>query len=44
LLRRAKTKLPKEVKKTVDDWKSGCGALALCLVAYYDGAEIKAFQ
>lgn len=44
LLRRAKTKLPKDVKKHVDEWKSGSGALAICLVAYYDGTEIQAFQ
>jgi hypothetical protein len=44
LLRRAKTKLPKDVKKKVDEWKSGSGALAICFLAYYDGSDIQAFQ
>ena len=44
MFRRAKTRPPKDVKKHVDVWKSGSGALVLCLVTYYDGAEIQAFQ
>ena len=44
LNRRAKTKLPKDVKKNVDEWKARSGALALCLLAYYDGNEIHTFQ
>jgi hypothetical protein len=44
LLRRAKTKLPKDIKKKVDEWKFGSGALVMCLVAYSDGQDIHAFQ
>lgn len=42
--RSAKGKLPKEMKKKVEDWKFSSGALMVCLVAYSDGKEIQAFQ
>jgi hypothetical protein len=44
LLRMAKKKLPKEVKKKVDEWKHTSGALVMCLVAYSDGQDVHAFQ
>lgn len=42
--RRAKTKLPGEVKKKVEDWKFSTGALVMCLVAYPDGKDVQSFQ
>lgn len=44
LLRRAKTKLPKDIKKKVEEWKFSTGALVMCLVAYSDGNDVHAFQ
>ena len=44
LLRRAKKKLPKDIKKKVDKWKFGRGALVMCLIAYSDGQDVHAFQ
>jgi hypothetical protein len=44
LLRRAKKKLPKDVKKKVEEWKFSSGALVMCLVAYSDGQDVQAFQ
>lgn len=43
-LRTAKKKLPKEVKKRVEEWKFSSGALVMCLVAYSDGTDVQAFQ
>ena len=43
LLREAKKKLAKDIKKKVDEWKFGSGALVMCLVAYSDG-HVHAFQ
>jgi hypothetical protein len=40
----AKMKLPKDIKKKLDEWKFASGAAVLCLVAYSDGTEIQAFQ
>lgn len=42
--RRAKTKLPKEMQKKVDEWKFSSGALVMCLVAYSDGQQVQSFQ
>ena len=44
LLRRAKTKLPKEIRKKLDDWKFSSGAVILCLVAFSDGQNVQTFQ
>jgi hypothetical protein len=44
LLRSAKKRLPKELKKKVEEWKFSSGALVMCLVAYSDGQEVQAFQ
>ena len=43
-LRRAKKKLPKDVKKKVEEWKFSSRALVMCLVAYSDGQDVQAFQ
>lgn len=40
----AKTKLPKDIKKKVEEWKFMSGALMLCLVAYYDGEDVQTLQ
>lgn len=40
----AKKKLPREVKKKVEDWKFSSGALVMCLVAYSDGHDVQTFQ
>ena len=42
--RRAKTKLPNDIKKKVEEWKFLSGALVVCLVAYSDGQDVSAFQ
>jgi hypothetical protein len=42
--RTAKRKLPKEVKKKVEEWKFSSGALVMCLVAYSDGQDIQVLQ
>jgi hypothetical protein len=42
--RKAKTKLPKEIKMKVDEWKFGAGVLMMCLVAYSDGDDVHSFQ
>jgi hypothetical protein len=42
--RRAQKKLPKEIKKKLEEWKFSSGALVLCLVAYSDGQEVNTFQ
>jgi hypothetical protein len=44
LLRTAKKKLPKEVKKKVEEWKFSSGALVMCLVAYSDGQDVQTLQ
>jgi hypothetical protein len=44
LCRRAKTKLPKEIKNTLEKWKFSSGAVVMCLVAYQDGDEVRSFQ
>jgi len=43
-LRRAKKKLPGEIKKKVEEWKFSSGALVMCLVAYSDGQDVHSFQ
>lgn len=43
-IRTAKGKLPKQIKKNVEEWKFSSGALMVCLVAYSDGKEVQAFQ
>jgi hypothetical protein len=43
-LRRAKKKLPGEVKKKVEEWKFSSGAVVMCLVAYSDGQDVHSFQ
>jgi len=40
----AKTKLPKHIKKKIDEWKFRSGALVLCLVAYRNGQDVQTFQ
>jgi hypothetical protein len=42
--RRAKTKLPKEIKNMVEKWKFSSGAAIMCLVAYPDGDDVQSFQ
>ena len=42
--RRAKTKLPKDIKNQVEEWKFSSGALVMCLVAYPDGEDVQSFQ
>jgi hypothetical protein len=42
--RRAKKKLPKEIKDAVEKWKFSSGAAVLCLVAYPDGEDVQTFQ
>jgi hypothetical protein len=42
--RMAKTKLPKDIRKKVEEWKSASGALVMCLVVYYDGKQVQSFQ
>src|SRR5271168_1674396 len=44
LFRMAKTKLPKHIKKKIDEWKFRSGALVLCLVAYRNGQDVQTFQ
>jgi|BogFormECP03_OM3_1039632.scaffolds.fasta_scaffold42919_1 hypothetical protein len=44
LLRRAKTRLPRDIKKMVDKWKFESGAVIMCMVAYSDGQDVQAFQ
>ena len=43
-LRRAKTKLPKDIRKKVEEWKFSSGALVMCLVAYSNGENVDTFQ
>lgn len=40
----AKTRLPKDIGKKVEEWKNSSGALVMCLVAYYDGNRVQSFQ
>lgn len=40
----AKKKLPKYIKKKIEEWKFRSGALVLCLVAYPDGQDVQTFQ
>jgi hypothetical protein len=42
--RNAKLKLPKQMKKKVEEWKLSSGAVVMCLVAYSDGQEVNTFQ
>lgn len=42
--RTAKSRLPKEIKKKVDEWKFSSGALVVCMVAYSDGKDVNTFQ
>lgn len=42
--RMAKKKLPKEIKKKLEEWKFASGALMMCLVAYPDGKTVQSFQ
>jgi hypothetical protein len=42
--RKAKKKLPGEVKKKLEEWKFSSGALVLCLVAYSDGQQVNTFE
>jgi hypothetical protein len=40
----AKKKLPKDIRKKVEEWKFTSGALVMCLVAYHDGKDVQALQ
>jgi hypothetical protein len=40
----AKKKLPKQIKKKLEEWKFASGALMMCLVAYPDGKTVQSFQ
>lgn len=40
----AKKKLPKEIKKKLEEWKLASGALIMCLVAYPDGQNVESIQ
>ena len=42
--RRARTKLPKDIKKKLEEWRFESGAELLCLVAYSDGSNVQTFQ
>jgi hypothetical protein len=42
--RRARTRLPKDIKKTLEEWRFASGASILCLVAYSDGSNVQTFQ
>jgi hypothetical protein len=42
--RRARKKLPKDIKKEVEKWKKSSGALVTCLVSYSDGTDVNTFQ
>jgi hypothetical protein len=42
--RRARTKLPKDIKKKLEEWRFESGAAFLCLVAYSDGFNVQTFQ
>jgi hypothetical protein len=42
--RRARTKLPKDIKKKLEEWRFASGAAILCLVAYSDGSNVQTFQ
>ena len=42
--REAKGKLPKEMKKKVEEWKFEGRALVMCMVAYLDGKNVQSFQ
>ena len=44
MCRRVKNKLPKEIQKTIEEWKFSSGALIMCLVAYSDEQESLSFQ
>jgi hypothetical protein len=43
-IRRAKTRLPAEIKKKLEEWNFTSGALVMCLVAYSDGKQVQGFQ
>ena len=43
-VRNAKSKLLKQMKKKVEEWKLLSGALVMCLVAYSDGQEVNTFH
>ena len=43
-LRKARTKLPAEIKKKIEEWKFSSGALVVCLVAFSDGKDVQGFQ
>jgi hypothetical protein len=38
----AKTKLPKDIKKKIEEWKFTSRVLVMCLVAYHDGKDVQA--
>jgi hypothetical protein len=44
MTRRARTKLPKDIKKKLDEWKFRSGAEIMCLVAYSNGEDVRSFQ
>jgi hypothetical protein len=44
MFRNARTKLPKEIRKKVEEWKFSSGVQVLCLVAYSDGQDVQTLQ
>jgi hypothetical protein len=44
MARRARKKLPAEIRKKLEEWKFSSGAWILCLVAYPDGEDVETFQ
>lgn len=44
MLRNAKTKLPKQIRETLEEWKAMSGAQVLCLVSYHNGKDVTALQ
>jgi len=44
LARRARKKLPKEMKRKVDEWNFLSGAVIMSMAAYKDGDDVRYFQ
>jgi hypothetical protein len=44
MFRNARSKLPKEIRKKVEEWKFSSGVQVLCLVAYSDGQDVQTLQ
>ena len=42
--RMVKKKLPKDIRKKIEEWKLSSGALVMCIVAYSDGHSVNGLQ